>query len=128
MHANARKWQWLDKGAMLLSGLCVVHCVATVVLLGALSAFGHLFADPRIHEVGLALATLLGAVALGSGLWRHRNRLPMLLGVPGLSLMTAALFVDHGVREALLTIAGVSLVALAHLLNARMRLHPRVRA
>tara|TARA_B110001454_G_scaffold215537_1_gene237164 strand:- start:3254 stop:3619 length:366 start_codon:yes stop_codon:yes gene_type:complete len=112
---------WLDKTAITLSGFCVVHCVATVVLIGTLSSLGHFFADPRIHEIGLLGATLLGALALGSGLLRHRQALPILAGVPGLALMAAALFVPHGYGEALLTILGVSLVAGAHLMNAWSR-------
>ena len=115
---------WLDRAAVMLSGFCVVHCVATVVLLGTLSSLGHLFADPRIHEVGLLLATVLGAVALGSGMMRHRRALPLLLGVPGIALMIAALCVHHGLGEAMLTIAGVGLVASSHIANARTACPP----
>jgi hypothetical protein len=43
----------------------------------------------------------------------------MLIGGFGLSLMAAALFVGHGLPEAVLTISGVGLVALAHILNLR---------
>ena len=111
----------LDRAAVALSGFCVVHCVATVVLLGTLSSLGHLFTDPRIHEGGLLLATLLGGIALGTGVWRHRRMLPVMIGVPGLFLMAIALLVPHGGGEALLTICGVSLVAAAHLLNARLK-------
>lgn len=110
---------WLDKAAITLSGFCVVHCVATIVLIGTLTSLGHFFANPLIHEIGLLCATLLGAVALGSGIMRHRRTLPVLIGVPGLALMAAALFAPHGYGEALLTILGVSLVAGAHMMNAR---------
>lgn len=113
-------FHWLDRAAVTLSGFCVVHCVATVVLLGTLSSVGHLFSNPLIHEVGLMFATLLGAIALGSGLWRHKRMLPALIGVPGLALMASALLVQHGLSEAVLTIMGVSLVAGAHLLNSRL--------
>ena len=110
---------WLDKAAITLSGFCVVHCIATIVLIGTLTSLGHLFSNPRIHEIGLVCAILLGAVALGSGIMRHRRTLPVVTGVPGLALMAAALFVPHGFGEALLTILGVSLVAGAHLMNSR---------
>ena len=114
-------FHWLDRAAVTLSGFCVVHCVATVVLLGTLSSVGHLFSNPRIHEIGLLCATLLGAIALGGGVWRHKRILPALIGIPGLALMAGALLVQHGLGEALLTIMGVSLVAGAHLLNSRLR-------
>ncbi len=42
----------------------------------------------------------------------------------GLSFMGGALAVDHGVEEAVLTIIGVTLVPLGHLLNMRRRVTP----
>ena len=50
-----------------LSGLCVVHCVATAVLLGLLASAGGFLGSPVIHEVGLTLAMLIGSFALGRG-------------------------------------------------------------
>ncbi|MGE4431354.1 MAG: MerC domain-containing protein [Sphingobium sp.] len=110
----------LDRVAIGLSALCAVHCVATVLLLGALSSLGHFFADPIIHEIGLALAIAVGAVALGAGMRRHRSLAPMVIGGVGLLVMGAALFVPHGAGESVLTVIGVILVALAHLLNMRI--------
>ena len=49
----------LDRMAIGLSALCAVHCVATVLLLGALSSLGHFFAAPIVHEIGLALAIVV---------------------------------------------------------------------
>lgn len=123
MNLKHTHFHWLDRMAVTLSGFCVVHCVATIILLGTLTSVGHLFADPRIHEVGLLCATLLGAVALGGGLWRHKRMLPAAIGIPGLAFMASALLVRHGVTEAVLTVIGVSFVACAHLLNSRLAPH-----
>lgn len=109
----------LDRMAIGLSALCAVHCVATVLLLGALSSLGHFFAAPIVHEIGLALAIVIGALALGAGALRHRLLFPLVMGCIGLAVMTSALFVPHGVSESVLTVIGVSLVALAHMLNMR---------
>src|SRR5690349_8585768 len=57
----------LDRIAMGLSGLCAVHCVATAILLGLLASAGGLLGQPIIHEVGLTLAMVIGAFALGGG-------------------------------------------------------------
>src|SRR5215212_10075789 len=57
----------LDRIAMGLSGLCLVHCVATAVLLALVSAAGGFLGSPVIHEVGLSLAMIIGAFALGRG-------------------------------------------------------------
>src|SRR6185312_8043260 len=61
----------LDRIAVGLSGLCAVHCVATAVLLGLLASAGGLLGKPIIHEVGLSLAMILGAIALGRGIREH---------------------------------------------------------
>lgn len=112
----------LDGFGVLLSGLCAVHCVLGLVLvtvlgLGGLGAGALL--SPRIHEVGLALAVGVGVVTLGLSALRHGRLGPLAIGTCGLALMAAALTVDHGPREAVLTIAGVALVATAHMRNLR---------
>lgn len=119
MSNTAKSGTRLDRFAIGLSALCAVHCVATVVLLGALSSLSYVFTAPIIHELGLVLAILLGGVALGAGLRRHRFIWPSLIGFSGLGLMAAALTMDHGAGEAVVTIAGVAMVALAHVLNMR---------
>ena len=59
-----------------LSGLCLVHCVATAVLLGLLASAGGLLGRPIIHEVGLTLAMIIGAFALGRGILEHGFVMP----------------------------------------------------
>jgi hypothetical protein len=53
---------------VLLSALCMVHCVAGVVLVAVLGLGGSALLDPRIHEYGLAAAVVVGAIGLGMGL------------------------------------------------------------
>lgn len=100
-----------------LSGLCLVHCLATAVLMGFLATVGGFLGQPIIHEVGLALATILGAVALGRGWIEHRFVLPFLVGATGLTLMAIAIALPEGGREAITTVAGVCILALGHRLN-----------
>ena len=104
-----------------LSGLCVLHCVLSVLLVAALSLSGTFLADPRIHEFGLIGAVLLAAIALRQGYARHRAKGPAIVGLGGLALMTAGLFAPHGWLEVVVTIAGVSVLAFAHLMNSRVR-------
>ena len=113
----------LDRAAIFLSGLCLVHCIATLLFVTLLASAGSFFlADPRIHEYGLAVAILLAATALLRGVIRHRRLLPISLGAIGLSSMAAGLMVEHGVAEAAATIVGVLFVATAHRLNTHGRL------
>lgn len=107
----------MDRFGVLLSGLCAVHCILGIVLVGVLGLGGQFLLAPEIHEIGLALAVAIGAISLGFGVLRHRRIEPLILGGVGLLLMTAALFVGHGLPEAVLTILGVCLVATAHMRN-----------
>jgi hypothetical protein len=106
----------LDRIAMGLSGLCIIHCVATAALLGLVASAGAL-GSPLVHEVGLTLAMIIGAYALGRGLLEHGFLLPAATGALGLGVMAGALSLPEGGREALYTVAGVMIVALGHRLN-----------
>jgi hypothetical protein len=107
----------LDRLAMGLSGLCAVHCVATAVLLALVASAGGLLGKPIIHEVGLTLAMMLGAVALGRGIREHGFILPSLVGVVGLAIMGYAMTLHETGFEPVFTILGVSVLALGHRLN-----------
>lgn len=107
----------LDRIAMVLSGLCLVHCLATAIVLATLSTVGGLFGDPIIHEAGLALAIILGIVALGNGILKHGRFLPPSIGALGIGAMTAALTLPHGGSEMVATMLGVVLLATGHFLN-----------
>jgi len=107
----------LDRIAMGLSGLCLVHCVATAVLLGLVSAAGGILGSPWIHEFGLTLAMILGAIALARGFLDHGFIMPSAIGALGLSIMAVALTMPHDGSEALCTVVGVMILALGHRLN-----------
>jgi hypothetical protein len=107
----------LDRIAMGLSGLCLVHCVATAVLLGLLSAAGGFLGAPIIHEVGLTLAMMIGAFALGRGILEHGFMMPSAIGALGLGVMAGALTLHETGNEPIFTVIGVAILALGHRLN-----------
>ncbi|MBA4045207.1 MAG: MerC domain-containing protein, partial [Erythrobacter sp.] len=92
---------------------------ATLVVISTLGLGGHFLLDDNIHRIGLLLALAVGAVAIGWGLLRHRRILPFGVAMTGIALMAAALVIPHGADEFLLTLAGVALVSVGHLLNLR---------
>lgn len=102
---------------MTLSGVCAVHCVATAVLLGLLASAGGLLGNPIIHEVGLSLAMIVGAIALGRGIREHGFLLPSAVGVVGLAIMAYAMTLHESGFEPVVTIIGVTVLALGHRLN-----------
>lgn len=110
----------LDRVGVLLSGLCALHCLAGLLLVAGLGLGGEYILAPVIHRVGLALAIIVGAATLVIGVSRHRDPLPLQVGAAGIGLMIVALLVGHGTPEAVLTIAGVALLAWAHLRNIRL--------
>jgi hypothetical protein len=113
----------LDRIAMGLSGLCVVHCVATAVLLGLLASAGGFLGRPIVHEVGLTLAMIIGAFALGRGIREHGFVLPAAMGALGLGVMAGALSLPEGGHEPLYTVAGVLILAMGHRLNLQANGH-----
>jgi len=107
----------LDRLAIGLSGLCLVHCLATAVVLAALATAGGLLGAPIVHEIGLGLAIVLAAIALGRGALEHGFLMPVAVGSLGLGVMAGALTLPHDGSEAIYTMLGVGIVALGHRLN-----------
>ena len=107
----------LDRMAIGLSGICLVHCLATSVLLALLASAGGMLGAEWIHELGLSLAMLMGGIALGRGILEHGYTMPSAVGGLGLGVMAGALTLPHDGTEAVYTVVGVSILALGHRLN-----------
>lgn len=107
----------LDRMAIGLSGLCVVHCLATTILLALVSAAGGVLGAPIIHEIGLTLAMIMGGISLGRGIMEHGYSMPSAVGGLGLGVMAGAMTMPHDGSEALYTVVGVAILALGHRLN-----------
>lgn len=113
-----KKWNW-DGLGLSIAGLCLVHCLATTVIIAFLASAGGALVDPIIHEVGLGFAIIFGVIALGKGLWDHGYVIPAAIGALGLGMMAGALTLPHGTVEIMWTILGVGILALGHDLNHR---------
>jgi hypothetical protein len=109
----------IDRLAIGLSGLCVVHCIASAVFVAMLASAGGLLLDPIIHEVGMMLALVFGVLGLGTGIRRHGFMLPAAIGSLGLGIMSGALTLEHGGITTVYSVAGVLILALGHDLNRR---------
>jgi hypothetical protein len=117
MNRNRTSAGRLDRIAMGLSGLCLVHCIATAILLGLLATAGGILGSPVIHEVGLTLAMIIGTIALVRGVREHGFVLPAIVGALGLGVMAFALSLPEGGHEPIYTVVGVMVLALGHRLN-----------
>ena len=115
---NAREGV-LDRLAICLSGLCLVHCIASAVFVAFLAAGGSFLLDPLFHEVGMSIALVLGVVGFGRGILKHGFMLPASIGGLGLGVMAGSLMIGHENGGTLYSILGVLIVALGHDLNRR---------
>ena len=107
----------LDRFAIGLSGLCLLHCLGTTAFLAVIATAGGALGAEWIHEVGLVLAMVMGTVALGRGIFEHGYMMPSAVGGLGLGVMAGALTLPHGASEAIYTMMGVVILALGHRLN-----------
>ena len=115
----ARFSTFLDKSAITLSGLCLVHCLAGSLLLTVFAASGG-WLGHNVHLVGLMLALPLAAIALWRGVRVHGRWGVAVLGAGGIILMATSLMITHGgPGEIALSVAGVIMLAAAHLWNLR---------
>jgi hypothetical protein len=118
LQAYWREKRW-DRLGLSLAGLCLVHCLATSVMLALLASAGGFLFSPLVHEVGLALAIILGIIALVQGLFEHGFMMPAAIGSLGIGVMAGALTLPHGGPEIVYTMVGVAILALGHDLNMR---------
>ena len=96
----------LDRIAMGLSGLCLVHCLGTSIVLALVASLGPTLGAPWVHEVGLSLAMVMGAISLGRGILEHGYSMPSAVGGLGLGVMAGALGMPHDGSEAILHWSG----------------------
>ena len=119
MFANAAQKGLFDRLAIGLSGLCLIHCVASAIFVALLATAGGFLLNPMIHEVGLTLAIAIGVAALGRGVVDHGFMMPASIGGLGLGVMAGSLTLPEGVSGTVYTIVGVCILALGHDLNRR---------
>ena len=109
----------VDRIGLALSGLCLVHCLGSAIVLAMLASAGGILLNPLFHEIGLVLAIGFGMIALGRGVVEHGFMMPAAVGGLGLGVMAGALTLPHDGAEVVYTIVGVAILALGHDLNRR---------
>lgn len=112
-----------DKLGVAGSGLCLLHCLALPVLVGALPSLGLVFlADEMVHEILAFLLIGLAALAFVPGYRRHGDKRVLVLMAIGLGLILFATWgsavIDlHGAGETIVSVAGSLFLISAHFLN-----------
>lgn len=114
-----------DLVAAYISGLCIVHCLCTPILLalGSVGVLGHYLEAEWIHYVLITPILLLVGWSLPSSRALHQQQAPLLLGLTGAALMLLSLWVPAPLEPWLAVSAGILLMA-AHLFNRHLlKLH-----
>jgi hypothetical protein len=107
-----------DRAGQGLSLLCLAHCFATPLLLGAFPAAGAALESPRVHGVLAALVLGVALLAFVPGYRRHHRRRVPLLGLLAGALLLAGLRAgEEGGAGAALTVLGSGAMVAAHALN-----------
>lgn len=113
----------LDTGAIALSSLCLLHCLALPLLAAALPLFGAWAEAEWVHGIFVGIALPL----TGFALWRAHRQQPLpavawTAAAMGLALLLAGAleWPSHG-SETAVTVVGSLLLAATHVWNARRR-------
>ena len=112
----------LDRSAIGLSFLCVLHCLAVPLTLILVPSFAALpIADERVHLLLVLLVLPTSTVALTLGCRRHGLKHILAWGLTGISILVLAAGLGEGFLgeygEKILTVVGSVLVAVGHILN-----------
>ena len=115
------KTTWLDGTAVVLSALCLVHCLALpLIVIGV--PFLAQFAEGHLHLQMLVIVLPLSTLALGIGYRRHRNSRILFAGIIGMLLLIIGATVAHAqlglMADRAFTICGSLTLATAHYFNS----------
>jgi hypothetical protein len=117
-----------DRAAVMLSGLCLLHCLALPFLIMAMPVLSEVSGE-HLHAQMLVVAVPVSVIALTIGFRRHANRYVLAFGIIGLLLLVIGGTVAHSyygvVADRTLTIAGALLLAVTHYFNSRLMRHCR---
>ena len=114
----------LDSLGVILSGTCMLHCLALPVLVTLFPIVqGSLLEEQYFHLIMLGLILPTSLIALTVGCRKHKDPVTMALGATGLVTLTITALIGHelfGVLgERIVTTLGGLILASAHIQNYR---------
>lgn len=123
--AIIRSIPWVDRLAISISTLCIIHCLFSPLLLLALPVLMPTFLGGETLHFWLVLAIIPSSIfALGMGCKQHKRTQFLFLGFIGLSFLllgiaSEVLGLEH-IWERIFTVAGGMLMGLAHVRNFKL--------
>ena len=114
---------WADRWAIILSALCVVHCVLLPILLIALPTLTSLafFSDERFHTWLLYAVLPISGFAVILGYLHHRSWPVVVITSLGMGVLITVAIFGHETfgeqGEVMASVVGSALVAFGHVKN-----------
>jgi hypothetical protein len=88
---HSKKW---DRSGIVVSTLCLIHCLALPFLFAFIPTFNELHKNPILEIILLLIAIIVGCVSFITSYKKHRMIQPLLLGFFGIFLLVANLSFD----------------------------------
>ena len=117
------KSESLDKFAIALSGVCIVHCLISPIIITLLPIFAlnSMVEDILFHQLMLWIVLPTSCIALFIGCRKHREILIAITGIVGMLILIIVAFFGHDLfnssYEKIMTIVGGLVLAISHTLN-----------
>ncbi|MBT4160299.1 MAG: MerC domain-containing protein [Gammaproteobacteria bacterium] len=123
-HLEKQERQVLDTIAVVLSGVCMLHCLALPLVLTIFPILNiALLDEPTFHLIMIVFILPISLVALTIGCRQHKDPLTMILGGVGLVVLSFTAFFGHDLfgltGERIVTSIGGLILAVAHIQNYR---------
>ena len=126
MDNSSRPSDVLDRVAIALSGLCLLHCAALPLAIAILPLFAQ-FSDDHLHSQMLVVIMPITVIGLALGFRRHGQAGVMVAGAASLIVVAIGGTIAHDhytiIADRVLTIAGSLGLAVPHYRNFRLSRH-----
>lgn len=115
-----------DKAAVILSGLCLVHCLALPVFVAVMPFLSEL-GSGHLHAQLLLVVIPISVFAFTIGFRRHRSWTIVGFGALGMLVLAFGGTYVHSrygvAADRAMTVAGSAILAIAHFFNSRRARH-----
>lgn len=123
MDNSSRKKAILDKVAVGLSGLCLLHCLLLPFVVAVLPFLGQI-GNEHFHAEMLLFVVPVSVVALGVGYRRHHRAAVLVSGAAGLIILAVGGTYVHDtygeMADRAMTVTGSIILAFTHFKNFRL--------
>lgn len=115
-----------DKLAIVLSSMCVLHCLLTPILLIAIPSLAGvaMLNDETFHRLMLFFVVPSGVLALAIGYSHHQKGWLAMSGLIGLVVLSSPLWLGHEylgeAGEVVVSVIGSAIIVAVHTVNYRL--------